>query len=42
MGCTLDTSIHKKDFDKAHQNRRGRTGTIDTRRISCRVADTVI
>ena len=42
MGCTFDAELSRKNAHKAHDNRRGRTGTIDTRKISCRVADNII
>jgi hypothetical protein len=42
MGCTFDTELSKKDFHKQHENRHGRTGTIDTRKKSSRVVDNII
>ncbi len=41
MGCTIDTELQKKHADNAHQNRHGRTGTIDTRKRSERVVDQI-
>jgi hypothetical protein len=42
MGCTLDKELQKQHFDKSHENRHGRRQTIDTRKASTKVADTII
>ena len=42
MGCTLESTIQKKDIRKSHNSRHGRTGTIDARRLSCRLVDDII
>jgi len=43
MGCTFD-GPHKKsnNFDYVHNNRRDRTFSIDARRKSTKVVDTII
>jgi hypothetical protein len=42
MGCTFDAELTRQNAHKAHNNRLGRTGTIDTRKISCKIADSII
>jgi hypothetical protein len=42
MGCTFDTELTRQNAHKAHENRRGKTGTIDTRKASCKLSDNII